>query len=116
MSILEELRIVMRNLYVPCETGVFSEPAPDTYAVIVPISDIFALHADNRPGVDIQEARISLYTKGSYTGIKNRLVNMLVARDFTITDRRYNGYEPEAGYHHYVVDAAKYYEYETEEE
>jgi hypothetical protein len=41
---------------------------------------------------------------------------MLLAHDFTVTDRRYNGFEPDAGYHHYVVDAAKYYEFETEEE
>ena len=25
------------------------------------------------------------------------------------------GFEPESGYHHYTVDVAQYYEYETEE-
>lgn len=115
MSILEELKGMIESLNLPVETGVFSDPAPDAYAVIVPLSDVFDLHADNGPGVDVQEARVSIYTKGSYTIIKNRLVRLLLARDFTITDRRYNGYEPETGYHHYVVDVAQYYEYRMEE-
>lgn len=43
---------------------------------------------------------------------KNRIVKTLLAQDFTITDRRYVGYETENGYHHYVVDVAKHYEME----
>ena len=116
MSILEELKDLIVSLGLPVETGVFSDPAPDTYAVIVPLSDVFDLHADNAPGIDVQEARVSIYSKGSYTRVKNRLIRMLLAHDFTVSDRRYNGFEPDAGYHHYVVDAAKYYEFETEEE
>ena len=97
------------------ETGIFSEEAPDTYIVITPLSDTFDLHADNEPGVDIQEARLSLFTKGSYTAMKNNIVRMLLREDFTITDRLYNGYETGTGYHHYTVDVARFYEYEMEE-
>lgn len=83
--------------------------------MIVPLADTFDLHADNAPGVDIQEARLSLFSRGSYTNIKNRLVRLLLREDYTITGRLYNGYETDTGYHHYTVDVAKSYEYETEE-
>ena len=115
MSILEELNSRLTQKGFPVETGIFSEEAPDTYIVITPLSDTFDLHADNAPGVDIQEARLSLFTKGSYTAMKNNIVRMLLREDFTITDRLYNGYEIATGYHHYTVDVARFYEYEMEE-
>ena len=70
------------------------------------------LISDNTPECDIQEARISLYAKGSYTKEKNAIVRALLGMDFTITDRRYIGYETETGYFHYNVDVAKHYEME----
>lgn len=116
MSVLTELNDILDGMHIPVETGVFSEEAPFTYAVLTPLSDTFGLHADNLPQIDVQEVRISLYTKNSYTQIKNSLVRQLVLSGFTITDRRYLGFETDTGYHHYAVDAAKHYEYETEEE
>ena len=115
MSILEELTALLATADIPVETGIFSDEAPDTYIVIVPMTDTFDLHADNAPGIDIQEVRLSLFSKGSYTNIKNRLVRLLLREGFTITGRTYNGYETDTGYHHYTVDVAKSYEYETEE-
>mgnify|MGYP003090353192 FL=1 len=115
MSILEELQIVLGSLPAPIETGVFSEKALDEYLVLVPLTDSFALHGDNAPLVDVQEVLISIYTKGSYTKLKNAVVRKLLSADFTVTARQYIGYETETGYHHYNVDTAKHYEYETEE-
>lgn len=112
MSILEELQIVLGSLPAPIETGVFSEKAPDAYMVLVPMTDSFVLHGDNTPLVDVQEVRISIYTKGSYTALKNKVVRRLLVCDFTVTGRQYIGYETETGYHHYNVDTAKYYEME----
>lgn len=112
MSILEELQIVLEPLGIPTQTGVFTDTALDKYIVIVPLADSFDLHADNTPGVDIQEARLSLFCNGSYTKEKNAIVRTLLGADFTITDRRYIGYETETGYFHYAVDVAKSYELE----
>lgn len=112
MSLLEELKATLTPLGIPIETGVFTDTAPDKYIVVVPLADTFDIHADNSPGVDIQEARLSLYCKGNYTKDKNRIVRTLLAADFTITDRRYIGYETETGYFHYAVDVAKFYEME----
>ena len=42
MSLLSELNTIISPL-VPLETGVFSDPAPDKYAVITPMVDTFEL-------------------------------------------------------------------------
>ena len=112
MSLLSELNAIADGCGVPVETGIFTDPAPDTYLVLTPLSDAFNLHADNRPDIDTQEVRLSLFTKGSYTKLKNRLVRTLFGADFYITDRRYIGFETDTGYHHYAIDVAKSYVWE----
>ena len=111
MSLLSELNTIISPL-VPLETGVFSEPAPDKYAVITPMVDTFELYTDDKPRHEIQEARISLFDKGSYTALKNQIVRILLDSDFIITDRRYIGHEDDTGYHHYAIDVARNYELE----
>ena len=112
MSVLADIQTALSGLDIPIETGVFTEKAPAKYIVVVPLADSFDLHADNAPGCDVQEARISIYAQGSYTKEKNAIVKALLAADMTITDRRYIGYENDTGYHHYAVDVAQYYEME----
>lgn len=112
MSVLADIQSALSALDIPVETGVFSDAAPAKYIVVVPIVDTFDLHADNAPGIDVQEARLSLYAQGNYMADKNAIVKTLLGADFTITDRRYIGYETETGYHHYAVDVAKHYEME----
>lgn len=112
MSLLSEINTVVGCCGIQVETGKFSGQPPDEYIVITPLGDTFDLHADNAPGYDVQEARLSLFKKDSYIKQKNQLVKALLEADFTITDRRYIGYEADTGYHHYTVDVAKYYEME----
>ena len=112
MSVLADLQITLGGLNIPVETGVFTDKAPDQYMVVVPLSDIFELHADNAPAGETQEARISIFTQGNYIKVKNTVVKALLRDAFTITGRQYIGYETETGYHHYNVDVAKYYELE----
>ncbi len=113
MSLLSELTQIAQGLNLPVETGVFSDTPPEEYLVITPMADTFSLHADNQPEYETQEARLSIYTKGSYTKWKNQLVRALLSADFTITDRRYIGHEDDTGYHHYAIDVAKLYELEV---
>ena len=112
MSVLSDIQSALSGLGIPIETGVFTDKAPAKYIVVVPLGDSFDLHADNAPGCDVQEARISLYAQVSYTKDKNAIVKAILAADMTITDRRYIGYENDTGYHHYAVDVAQYYEME----
>ena len=114
MSLLTELNTLLSPL-IPIETGVFSDTAPDCYMVITPIVETFELYADDKPHHEVQEARLSLFDKGSYTAIKNTIVRALLAADITITDRRYVGHEDATGYHHFAIDVAKDYSYEMED-
>ena len=116
MSFLQELNHIIGACGLPVETGVFSGKAPDEYIVITPLVDSFEIHADNRPQNETQEARLSLFSKGNYTRRKNELVRVLLSADFTITDRRYIGYEEDTSYHHYIVDCGKSYDYNLQEE
>ena len=109
MSVLQELNEILDKLGIPVETGVFSGKAPDQYTVITPMSDNFGGFADNAPQYEIQEARISLYSKGNYQKRKNQIVKAIFAAEITVTDRRYIGHEDDTGYHHYAIDVAKEY-------
>ena len=114
MSILDEIKAALTTLNIPIETGVFTGEAPDTYIVVIPLSETFDLHADNSPEVDVQEARISLFAKTAYTTVSRQVVRALLSAGMTVTARRYNGFETETGYHHYTVDAADYFEFKEE--
>ena len=113
MSMLEELSTIVESAGLPVETGVFSKAAPDEYVVITPISEHFELFSDNAPGMNIEEARLSLFSKKNYIQKKDLLVRMLLSAGFLVTERRYIGYEDGTNYHHYSLDVA--HEYEQEE-
>jgi len=114
MSLLENLNSILSELDIEIETGTFSNKAPDQYLVLVPIISNYELYADNKPQVDIEEIRISIYSKGNYLSLKKSIEKKLINGDITITDRRYNGYEKDTGYHHFTIDVAKDYEVEEE--
>ena len=112
MSLLSEIKAAVTGCGLPVETGVFSGEPPEEYVVVTPLADTYELHADNLPGYETQEARLSLFSKGNYTAIKDTLVRALLGADFCITDRRYIGHEDDTGYHHYAIDVAKLYRLE----
>ena len=109
MSVLVELNGLIAGLGISVETGVFSGIAPDEYVVITPLADTFELFADNLPEFETQEARLSIYAKGNYLALKNKIIGALLAGDFTITNRQYIGHEDDTKYHHYAIDAEKIY-------
>lgn len=112
MSLLSELSAIAKRLKIPAQTVVYSGNAPDEYLVFTPLYDSFELHADDAPTADVQEVRISLFSKGNYTRTVSRIVKALLSGDITITARKYIGHEDDTGYHHYAVDTAKNYEME----
>lgn len=109
MSLLSDLSEVLEPLGISIETGVFSGMPPDEYLVFIPLTDIFEVHADNRPDFDVQEVRISLFSKGNYQQRKRQITTALLNADFTVTERRYIGHEDDTGYYHYAIDVAKHY-------
>jgi hypothetical protein len=111
MSILQELNTLLSPI-LPVETGIFSEIAPDEYVVLIPMTDTFALFGDNEPLIDVSEVRVSLFSKGNYIKQKNQITAALLAAEFTITERRYVGYEDDTGYHNWCADVTAYQEME----
>ena len=101
---LEELNTIVESAGLPVETGVFSGTAPDEYVVITPISEHFALFSDDTPGMNIEEARLSLFSNKNYTQKKDLLVRTLLTAGFTVSDRQYIGHEADTGYHQYSID------------
>ena len=110
-NILYELTPIFEELEIPIETGIMSGRPLDTYAVLTPMSERFDVFADNRPQIETQEVRISLFTRKNYIKIKNQLVKSLIQADFTILERRYIDYENDTKYHHYAIDVEKEYFY-----
>jgi hypothetical protein len=109
VTFFEELNKIITGLGLPVETGVFSGKAPPEYVVITPLADTFTLHADNRPQQETQEARLSFYAQGNYIRRKHALTKALLAADFTVTDKKFIGYEPDSKYYHINIDVAKCY-------
>ena len=109
MSLLSELAEIAKRVKVPARTAVYSGKPPDEYLVFTPLYDSFELHADNSPGIDVQEARISLFSKDNYNQTKSKIIRDLISADITITARKYVGHEDDTGYNHYAIDVAKEY-------
>ena len=109
MNITQQLDALITGLGLPVETGKFSGKAPEEYVIVTPLGDAFALHCDNRPEYETQEARLSLYSKGNYQAAKRRLVKALLQAGFTITLRQFLGREDDTEYFAYTIDAQKLY-------
>jgi hypothetical protein len=110
--ILEELIHLFNEMKIPVESGVFSEVAPNQYCVLIPLSDEFELYANNQPMIDVQEVRISFFSKGNYLNVKKKIINYLLRSEFTITSRVFLGFDKETNYYHVAIDVAKHYEME----
>lgn len=112
MNALSEIGEILMAAKIPWQTGAYTGSAPDSYVVLVPLSDTFDIMADNRPQFDVQAVRLSIFSKGNYNRIKNQLIRTLLDADFFLSDRRYLKYDNETGYHQYVLDVEKHYEME----
>lgn len=113
MNILSQLMISLEPVGLPVETGYFSGIPPDEYIVLIPIVDSLELYADNLPLAQTEEIRLSIFTKNNYLNLRNQITKLLLGAGFSITDRRYIGFEEDTKYHHYAIDVMKEYEMEV---
>lgn len=108
-GLLENLSHIAKQLglayAVSCYTA---SPAPDTYLVFTPLTDSFDIFADNTPGIEIEQARISLFTKTNYLALRDQITKALISARLVITGRRYIGYEADTGFHHYSIDVSSF--------
>ncbi len=105
--LLERILTVTDQLDLPCAVGLFTaSPAPATYVVLTPLADVFDVFADNTPGIEVEEVRLSIFTKTNYLPIRDQLTKALIEAGLVVTARRYIGFEADTGFHHYSIDIA----------
>lgn len=114
MSLLFELNNILNTLNIPVETGIFSGIPPDEYVVLTPMIEDFSFFADNLPQLEIQEIRLSLFSKNNYRQRARQITKTILKSDITVTQRRYIGFEKDTAYHNYALDCAKVYRWEED--
>lgn len=108
-GLLENLSHIAKKLELAYAVSCYTaSPAPDTYLVFTPLTDSFDIFADNTPGIEIEEARISLFTKTNYLALRDQITKALISARLVITGRRYIGYEADTGFHHYSIDVSSF--------
>ncbi|USR79880.1 hypothetical protein [Arcanobacterium pinnipediorum] len=111
-ALLERLTNIADKLGLPFEVGLCATtPAPQTYLVATPLADTFEVFADNQPGLEVEEVRLALFTRGNYLDLRNRITRALLDAGLTITGRTYVGFENDTGFHHYAIDVATHHTY-----
>ena len=108
-ELLENISQIAKQLGLTYAVSCYTDsPAPDTYLVFTPLTDSFDIFADNTPGIEIEEARISLFTKTNYLALRDQITKALISARLVITARRYIGYEADTGFHHYSIDVSSF--------
>ena len=109
MSLLAKLTTICQDLGLPVATTAYTKsPAPDTYAVLTPLDEVFRLYRDNKPGVDMEEVRLSLFCTTNYRALAKRITDACIDAGLTVTARRYVGHDDDTGYHHWTIDLAAF--------
>lgn len=108
-GLLENLSHIAKQLGLAYAVSCYTDsPTPDTYLVFTPLTDSFEIFADNTPSVEIEQARISLFTKTNYLSLRDQITRALIDAGLTVTARRYIGYEDDTGFHHYSIDVSSF--------
>lgn len=108
-GLLENLSHIAKQLGLAYAVSCYTDsPAPHTYLVFTPLTDSFEIFADNTPGIEVEEARISLFTKTNYLALRDQITKALISARLVITGRRYIGYEADTGFHHYSIDVSSF--------
>ena len=111
-TLLEQLTMIADKLGLPFEVGLYTTtPAPETYLVATPLTDVLDVFADNQPSVEVEEVRLALFTRGNYLDLRSRITRALLDTGLTITARTYVGFEADTGFHHYAIDVATHHTY-----
>ena len=86
MNILAQVNLLLSRLSIPVETGSMKQATSDKYIVLVPLADSYPVSADNLPIADVQELRITIFSKENYIKLKNQIISILLSNDFCITE------------------------------
>lgn len=111
MSIYELIRDTLQSLNIPVSINENVDKNAVSFIIIIPLYDGFDVFADNKPGIEINEVELAIYTKGNYLKLVKDITDLLIEADFTITNRRYIEFEKDTKLHHYIIDVAMEFSY-----
>jgi hypothetical protein len=108
-NILTEITDVLNKLDVPMQTGTFDDVTVDEFVVFIPIEDSFDAFADNIPTVDKQTARICVCSMNNPYELRDKIVKILLNRNFSILSRKSGGFDNVTKHHVMLVEVEGYY-------
>ena len=111
-DLLAELKPVVCATDVPLRTGFYriDEKSPATYVIMLPTSETYEFYADDRPYAETQEVTLLIFSKGDSTALRTRLAKDLFRAGFTVSGRRFDGYDSVTEYYQYSIVVSKCYE------
>lgn len=121
MSLLTELKTLLDGSEIRFSTGYFDTSCKnrlkdsDDYIAVIP-QETAVIYGDDNPTDEVQNARIVIYTQGSWTELQSALFNELIAGGFYVTSMEYGGYDETDHRHAYNIDVAKIYKTIVDEE
>lgn len=113
MNILTELTEVFNGFDIPFQMGYFGDEPPDKYVVMLPTEDVFDVFSDNLPTIDRQRATLVICNKENPYELRDKIVNELLRRNFSILSRKYEGFGVDTGHHVMAVDIEGCYNYDA---
>lgn len=106
MSIYELIINTLESLNIPVSINENVEKNTGSYIILIPLYDGFDVFADNKPGIEVSEVQLAIYSKGNYLKLAKDISVLLIDAGFTITNRRYIEFEKDTKFHHYIIDVA----------
>lgn len=121
MSLLTELKTLLDNSEIQFSTGYFDTSCKNRlkdsndYIAVIP-QETTVIYGDDSPTDEVQNARIVIYTPGSWTELQLKLCRKLIRGGFYVTSMEYGGYDETDHRHAYNIDVAKIYKITLAEE
>ena len=107
--ILKELTTLFNGLCIPRSTNKFPNPAPDTFCVFTPISDMDIEYSDDYPEIESCSVRIGIFTRKSWTELVRKIKTTLRDEGFIISNSLFIEHEVDTKFNHYNIDVEKLY-------
>lgn len=106
MSIFEIIIDTLKPLNIPVAFNENLDKQSSQYVSMIPIQEGFIAYSDNKPGMEIIEVELAVYTKGNYIDLAREITRLLIEAGFTIRNRKYIEFKEDTKLHHYVIDVA----------
>ncbi len=95
----DKIKNVLESIGIPCERGIYTgKKKPEEYCTFIRLLKDAATHADDKGSGEREIYRITLFSKGNFEELLEKLIDAMEAEDFYINGVDTEQYEPETGY------------------